>query len=1344
MSDFPDNTRWRPVRGGLINLFKYEDQVFRYENGRLLLRGDNGSGKSRVLALQLPFLLDGEISPYRVEPDRDPAKRMEWHLLMDRHDRRRGYTWMEFGRREDGAERYLTIGCGMEAQKGAGAPKRWFFVTTERVGEDFALSRERVPLDKRQLAGVFEERGAGKIFERSGEYRAEIDRHLFHLGARYEPLIELLLQLRQPQLMRDMKEDRLSGALSEALPPVGESLLMEVAESFQSLDSDRQSYEANREMLESVELFRDGYRQYLAVAVRQLAGVLRSGQSRYESAARELRELDERIEANEVAFKEHQVVERVAATRRAAAEQQAATLRDSPEMRGKRDLDEALKRAEECEGDAKLAGRDHEQAEKDQLLRKAEREEAEALQRRKSEEVAVLHRVLQLDHEFIAGKVAFFDWERDEVDGTRARIGMWLDKLRRDIAHLEKINDELLELELRLREERNRAEDRRGEVEDAAEKLQESEADLAALLDQFAEAFFTWEESLVVLRAEAFPRGVDRMPALEDWLDGRGGSSPIDMALAAAREQVGQEIADARSRLESDKAGLVEERDRVSEEKRDLVDGRQPEPITPPTRGVRPADRPGAPFWKLCDFHEGVPAAERAGWEAALQASGLLDAWVFPDGRMAVSIEADDFLFAASESALEHSASLAAVLKADHESVRAVLERIGNHQGVGACWVSKEGRWANGPHAGHWMKEEAEFLGHAAREEARLRRIAALELELEALSKKLEEVDSKIGEIDSNRARLKAECESMPAVAPLAAQAADADQQRLRLAETRRRLSDAEGRMAKADALVRECVEKRRADAADFGLSNFVEPDALRGFAGRVADFSRKAADFWPRWEHLGESLAELERARQREARAEELRRERHELEGQKMKMAAEARARADTLNEAIGASAQAIMERVRMADEAARSEKQAQADAAERAKRCEIEAAALTEKQREAGEKRGASERERDEAVGRMEQFVERGLFAELDPALQPERAAFSTSSAVDLARRLEQELREHAADEDRWNSLQTNLDSTFGELSDQLGRHSLLPRLEYIDGGRVRVITCEFQGSARSLRDLSAVLTAELAERKRIFDERERAVIENHLIGEAAGELQQKVRGGEDSVKRMNVELAKATTSSGIQLKFSWEEADSGDERFRAVRRLFLKAGATWSQAERDEIGGFLQERIRAAREADDTLSWREHLGQALDYRAWHQFVIYRRQGREDGWKRLTRRTFGTGSGGEKALTLTVPQFAAAAAHYASAGPYAPRLILLDEAFVAIDSATRGRLMGLLETFDLDYVMTSEREWGTYPEVSGLAIYQLASRPGFDAVAVTRWVWNGSDLERDLSANEENTAHV
>ena len=51
----------------------------------------------------------------------------------------------------------------------------------------------------------------------------------------------------------------------------------------------------------------------------------------------------------------------------------------------------------------------------------------------------------------------------------------------------------------------------------------------------------------------------------------------------------------------------------------------------------------------------------------------------------------------------------------------------------------------------------------------------------------------------------------------------------------------------------------------------------------------------------------------------------------------------------------------------------------------------------------------------------------------------------------------------------------------------------------------------------------------------------------------------------------------------------------------------------------------------------------------------------------------------------------------------------------------------MGLLAAFDLDFMMTSEREWGCYPTLPGLAIYQLSARQGIDAVGVTRWVWNG-----------------
>src|SRR5690606_40398103 len=105
----------------------------------------------------------------------------------------------------------------------------------------------------------------------------------------------------------------------------------------------------------------------------------------------------------------------------------------------------------------------------------------------------------------------------------------------------------------------------------------------------------------------------------------------------------------------------------------------------------------------------------------------------------------------------------------------------------------------------------------------------------------------------------------------------------------------------------------------------------------------------------------------------------------------------------------------------------------------------------------------------------------------------------------------------------------------------------------------------------------------------------------------------------------------------------------------------------------------------------------------------------------------------GGERVLAASVPLFAAAYAYYASAGnPHAPRLIAVDEAFAGVDDDSRAKSLGLLATFDLDVVMTSEREWGCYPQVPGLSIAQLSRVEGVDAVGVTRWRWDGRRRER------------
>jgi uncharacterized protein YPO0396 len=139
-------------------------------------------------------------------------------------------------------------------------------------------------------------------------------------------------------------------------------------------------------------------------------------------------------------------------------------------------------------------------------------------------------------------------------------------------------------------------------------------------------------------------------------------------------------------------------------------------------------------------------------------------------------------------------------------------------------------------------------------------------------------------------------------------------------------------------------------------------------------------------------------------------------------------------------------------------------------------------------------------------------------------------------------------------------------------------------------------------------------------------------------------------------------------------------------------------------------------------------DQLARALDYRRWHRFRVERWQG--GSWRKLS----GPASSGERALGLTVPLFAAVASFYTQSNyRYAPRLMLLDEAFAGIDDAARAHCMGLIREFDLDFVITSEREWACYAELPGVSICQLQRKEGIDAVYVSRWTWDGRARTRE-----------
>jgi uncharacterized protein (TIGR02680 family) len=342
-------------------------------------------------------------------------------------------------------------------------------------------------------------------------------------------------------------------------------------------------------------------------------------------------------------------------------------------------------------------------------------------------------------------------------------------------------------------------------------------------------------------------------------------------------------------------------------------------------------------------------------------------------------------------------------------------------------------------------------------------------------------------------------------------------------------------------------------------------------------------------------------------------------------------------------------------------------------------------------------------------------------DPAVAED---WHVTAALGLSRHAEQQLDGTDESEDAWARAQQRVSTASMQLTSQMSRHGHTAFVE--QHGDVLVARVRYLSEEVDIDQLAHRLAEDVADRERLLSAREREILENHLVNEVAGHLHELLLAADGQLHRMNQELAERKTSTGMQLRVVWRPRVDGPAGLAATRELMLRSDATWTPADRSAIGDFLQAQIAEVRQSDPAGGWQEHLEQALDYRQWHTFTVERWQNGQ--WRPAT----GPASGGEKALAVSVPLFAAASAHYNSAGPLAPRLILLDEAFAGVDDDSRAKSLGLLATFDLDVVMTSEREWGCYPQVPGLSIAQFSRVEGVDAVGVTRWRWDGRRRQR------------
>ncbi|MDI9515444.1 MAG: hypothetical protein QM320_00530 [Bacteroidota bacterium] len=152
-------TRFRLSRAGVLNVWQYDEQVFDFDGGRLLLRGTNGAGKSKTLELLLPFCIDGDRQ--RMNASGRAQTPLTWLMLDGIDDKlRTGYVWVEFERTDGaGGVEHVTCGVGLRASRTSSSVTTWMFCTPQRVGIDLHLEDADGPLSSPALKGALASAG---------------------------------------------------------------------------------------------------------------------------------------------------------------------------------------------------------------------------------------------------------------------------------------------------------------------------------------------------------------------------------------------------------------------------------------------------------------------------------------------------------------------------------------------------------------------------------------------------------------------------------------------------------------------------------------------------------------------------------------------------------------------------------------------------------------------------------------------------------------------------------------------------------------------------------------------------------------------------------------------------------------------------------------------------------------------------------------------------------------------------------------------------------------------------------------------------------------------------------
>ena len=1359
-------SEWQLNKIGLLDFWYYDEQEFTFLDGRMLLRGANGSGKSVTMQSFIPLLLDGNMRPERLDPFGSRARKMENYLLEEDDDReeRTGYLYMELKRVE--SDTYTTIGIGMRARKNKKLDT-WYFCVTDgrRIGEDLFLYKDvqnRLTCTKQELKIRIGE--GGRVMDSQSEYAATVNRLLFGFETteEYQELIELLIQLRTPKLSKDFKPTVINEILSHSLQTLSEDDLRPMSEAIENMDNLRTNLAALNDSIQAAQQIEKAYDQYNEIvlfekallfvkAARECRALEKKAQELFREKERSERALLEEQENYEKLRQEEEIL---AKERESLKDSDAAHLKEQ-ELQKEKELLEAK------EDEEKKAAQEQDKKERYQDTERV-RKEQEASNEQIWEEVK--EDLDQMEEEITDLSFDEFSFMKQElIDAPEKEYAFQAhSKLLSEYIRRVESGKEVLTKQKNCQERHDRKLEEldgyHSRQESAEKECRQTEILLEETKAELVEKLYQWEKQNEQMHLPA-----EILQQMAQQIERYQFGSDYSMIPALGRDLFFEKESMLQNQLreiEFEKNGLAQELEAAEKELKEWQDKKDPEPkrqeaVLKNRQLLREKGIPFLEFYKTVDFEDGLDEKKAANLEEALYHMGILDALIVPAEyreqiRALDSGVCDKYLFGDVAHVRPNLLALLEVDNAEndilkYQSVSNILSCIGLNEGEDfdqttanvqtdhTTWITPEGNYRIGVLEGTVTGEySAKYLGVRARERFRMEKIAELETLIEGLRTQVDALNEKERKLQESRQKLKQEWDDFPKDIDLktaAKEYADSSYNLERLNEQIKALREELAEIKKeldtigirVSEVCAKCYLSPRLDLFEKAICS------LSVYRELFTDLQVKHERYLNGCRHMVILADQLEQI------DDDLDKIRYELLKTRRKISDLEAELASVRGQLALTDYEQIRERLehcvkRLAELPLEKETSKSAQT-----HWEDEGKHLTDRLLT---QEGEYQKARKRAEYLKKAFCEE---YELGYVEKPFAVSDDMEDQAGQICNLFTGKFGNKKQTDLLSNLQDSYHKNRGYLLDfQLTIHTLFEQQQEEDD-RLEVslrridIRAKYRGVNVRFKELLLKLREDAEEQKRILSDRDRELFEDILANTVSKKIRAKILASNRWVANMNRLMDSMHTSSGLKLSLNWRKKHAGKEDqldTKELVELLSKDVEIMREEEVNKLSMHFRSKIEEARKLSDdnnVQSFHAIMREVLDYRKWFEFTLECQKMGEKK-KELTDRVFFTFSGGEKAMSMYVPLFSAVVAKYAGARKDAPRLLSLDEAFAGVDETNIRDMFRLMNECKFNFMINSQVLWGDYDTVPGLAIYQLLRPENAKFVTVISYIWNGT----------------